>query len=60
MKRENGVEKICEQMMATKLPKFGGRHKYTDSRSLITPIRVNTRKTTSRHILVKLFAIDSF
>lgn len=37
-----------------KLPKFGERQDYKHQRNLMTPSKINSKKPTSRHIIIKL------
>lgn len=50
IRQEKNVWRNSDQ----KLPKFGNRDKFTDSRSLANSKRIHSEKTMPRHIIFKL------
>lgn len=52
-KKENGAEEIIECIIGRIFHKFVEK-KYIDIESSATPGRMNTKKTTNKHIIFKL------
>lgn len=55
-KRKNGAEKRFEEIMEIigKLPKFCEKHSSTHTRSSMNSNTINTKISTTKHIIVKL------